>query len=636
MDFFDAQEQARKRTIWMVVLFALAVLCIAVALYGVTLGAQYYLFGENKPPKPSFGGFWQPKLFFGSLLGVGALVSACSVFKISQLKSGGSYVARSVGGREVDPNTQDADERKLLNVVEEMAIASGVPMPAVFIMEEEGINGFAAGFQPADAAIAITRGCIRSLTRDELQGVVAHEFSHILNGDMRMNIRLMGVLFGILAIAVIGQSILRGSAEANFWSGGSRRNRESGGAIIAIMALSAAVMAIGYIGVFFGRLIQSAISRQREFLADAAAVQFTRNPESIGGALKKIGGSAIGGRIQNPHAEESAHFFFASAVKSLGGGFATHPPLEQRIRAIEPNWDGKFTAPKTKPAPNKRATPKPQPQQAKPDEFIQSIGQLGAATILYAETLHKDLEPQLQQIHTSGEEAGAALLALQITASAEADDHAQLARLESAVISSVHTKVSEWIPRVRGLDLNQRFALLELALPRAIGESDETLQVLQHCLTELAQHDGQIELEELALLRITRNFAENRAQPNRHFKALSPSALQQPVAILFSALTHHSGQSEDEKQAAFTAGTRSFNRYLLKQPELLPTEAITYEALQRTLDQVAHLPLPQKKVLFAGALETILADGKVEPSELSLIRVLAACLDLPMPPLQLS
>ncbi|MGB0257121.1 MAG: M48 family metalloprotease [Coraliomargarita sp.] len=635
MDFFDAQEQARKRTLWMVVLFALAVLCIALAIYGVTLGAQYYLFAENKPPKPTFGGFWQPKLLLGSLVGVGLLVSCCSAFKISQLKSGGSYVARSVGGREVDPNTQDADERKLLNVVEEMAIASGVPMPAVFIMEEEGINGFAAGFQPADAAIAITRGCIRSLTRDELQGVVAHEFSHILNGDMRMNIRLMGVLFGILVIAVIGQTILRGSAEANFWSGGSRRNKEGGGAILAIMALSAAVMAIGYIGVFFGRLIQSAISRQREFLADAAAVQFTRNPESIGGALKKIGGSSMRGRVNSPHAQECAHCFFANAVSSLGGGFATHPPLDQRIRAIEPNWDGKFVSPEVKQR-KKARPPKLPKKQAKADEFMQSIGQLGAATILFAENLHKDLEAPLQQIHASSEEAGAALLALQITASAESDDEAQLATLEDAVITSVHAKVHEWLPRVRDLDLNHRFALLELALPRAVGDSPQTLQVLQHCLTELAQHDGQIELEELALLRITKNFSENRAQPHRQFKARSPQALQQPVSVLFSALAHHSGQSEDAKQAAFATGTRSFNRYLLEQPELLAASAITYTQLETALDQIAHLPLPQKKVLFAGALETILADGKVEPDELSLIRVLAACLDLPMPPLQLS
>ena len=635
MDFFDAQEQARKRTVWMVILFALAVLTIAVAIYGVTLGAQYFLLGDNKPPKPTFGGFWQPKLLFGSLIGVGLLVCICSAFKISQLKSGGSYVAKSVGGREVDPNTSDADERKLLNVVEEMAIASGVPMPAVFIMEEEGINGFAAGFQPADAAIAITRGCIRSLTRDELQGVVAHEFSHILNGDMRMNIRLMGVLFGILVIAVIGQTILRGSAEANFWSGGSRRNKEGGGAILAIMALSAAVMAIGYIGVFFGRLIQSAISRQREFLADAAAVQFTRNPESIGGALKKIGGSTMRGRVNNPHAQECAHCFFANAVSSIGGGFATHPPLDQRIRAIEPNWDGKFVSPKVS---NQKKTepPKLPKKQQKPDEFMQSIGQLGAATILYAESLHKDLESQIQQIHASSEEAGAALLALQITASSESDDVGQLAILKQAVVASVHSKVSEWIPKVRDLDLNHRFALLELALPRAVGDSPQTLQVLQHCLTELAQHDGQIELEELALLRITMNFAENRAQPHRQFKALSPQALQQPIAVLFSALAHHSGQSDEEKNAAFTTGTRSFNRYLLQQPALLPADEITYEQLEAALDQVAHLPLPQKKVLFAGALETILADGKVEPSELSLIRVLAACLDLPMPPLQLS
>ena len=317
-----------------------------------------------------------------------------------------------------------------------------------------------------------------------------------------------------------------------------------------------------------------------------------------------------------------------------GGGFATHPPLEQRIRAIEPNWDGKFVRPHDQPR-SKASPPKLPKTGPKPDAFMQSIGQLGAASILYAETLHKELHAQLQQIHASSEEAGAAVLALQITASTESDDRAQLAIVEQAVIASVQAKVCEWIPRVRELDLNQRFALQEVALPRAIGDSSETPQVLQHCLAELAHHDGQIELEELALLRITKNFAENRAHPHRSYKALSPQALQQPVEVLFSALAQHSGKCAEAQQKAFAAGTRSLNRYLLHAPELLSADAIRYEALETTLNQIATLPLPQK-VLFAAALETILADGKVEPSELSLIRVLAACMDLPMPPIQLS
>ena len=266
---------------------------------------------------------------------------------------------------------------------------------------------------------------------------------------------------------------------------------------------------------------------------------------------------------------------------------------------------------------------------------MQSIGQVSAATMLYAESLHKDLEALLEPIHANSEEAGAALLALQITASPETDDPAQLAALKQA-IAAVHTKVCEWIPRVRALDLNQRFALLDLALPRAVGNSPDTLQVLQHCLRELAQHDGQIDLEELAVLRITRNFAEQRAQPRRRCKPLSPEALQHPVAVLFSALAHQASQSEQAILSAFKTGARNFNRYLLKQAELLPAKEITFKQLETTLDRIAHLPLPQKKILFDGALKTILADGTVEPSELSLIRILAACMDLPMPPLQLS
>lgn len=375
MDFFEAQEYARKRTKYLVLLFALAVLAISISIYFVVIGSEFYFFSSKASKEQGFA-LWQADRLLYAFLGVGLIVAGCSFSKIAALKSGGGAVARSAGGRPVNSATSDPDERKLLNIVEEMSIASGVPMPEVYVLEEEGINGFAAGFQPADAAIAITRGCIRSLNRDELQGVVAHEFSHILNGDMRMNIRLCGVLFGILAIAVAGRVVLGFTSDAAFYSSSRRRrssdNNSGGGIIIAVMLISFAIMAIGYIGVVFGRLIQSAISRQREFLADAAAVQFTRNPESIGGALKKIGGSSMRGRIQNPHAEELAHCFFANALKSnFGGAFATHPPLQERIQAIEPNWDGKFVVPEYKPK-QQEAKPPPRFRAATMSSFSKS------------------------------------------------------------------------------------------------------------------------------------------------------------------------------------------------------------------------------------------------------------------------
>ncbi len=261
-----------------------------------------------------------------------------------QLRSGGGEtVARSLGGKRIDPDTVEPDQRKVMNVVEEMAIASGLPVPPVFLMENEaGINAFAAGYTPERAVIGVTRGAIEKLSRDELQGVMAHEFSHILNGDMRLNIKLMGVIFGVMILQVIGGSILRGM----LYSGGMRvrrSNSKEGGGQMAIVVIAFGLMAIGFVGVIFGRLIQAAVSRQREFLADASAVQFTRNPDGIAGALRTIGGFSSGAQLDSPHAAESAHMFFGNAVSrlsGLGSAFATHPPLPQRIQRLDPSWDG--------------------------------------------------------------------------------------------------------------------------------------------------------------------------------------------------------------------------------------------------------------------------------------------------------
>ncbi len=635
MDFFEAQELARKRTRLMVVLFAMAVLSIAAALYGVVVyvtGAGF-LDAEGAVRQPMQ--LWQPDLFFGTLAAVVVLVSVCSLFKVGQLRSGGGYVARSMGGREIEHTTQDADERMLMNIVEEMSIASGVPMPEVYLLPEDGINAFAAGFTPADAVVAVTRGCIRTLNRDELQGVVAHEFSHILNGDMRMNIRLMGVLFGILAIAVVGQLAFRSTAQASFL-GGRRRSKEGGGAVLVIMTIGLAVMAIGYIGVFFGRMIQSAISRQREFLADAAAVQFTRNPEGIAGALKKIGGAPLHGAVANAHSQEAAHFFFASALKSKSVSlFATHPPLEQRIAAIEPNWDGQFVSGARRQSARRSSSKKPEaaPAPLQAHDFINAIGQVSAAAILSAQEIHGQIGNDLDRLHQSNDSARGVLIGLQISASDSADDAAQLKMVKGRIDGAVYREVEAWLSRLRALNLNQRFALFDAALPMAAGRDLDTLAQLSQLIYDLAHSDGAIELEEFALMRAVAGYLEDRSNPSRKVTPLSPAKMEMPLCVMLSAITYTAAVEPAGREAAFKAGARKCSRYMLKVPILLPEAAITFDALEAALELFVHLPLPQKKVIFEGALAVVLADEKVAQEELSLIRVIATSLGLPMPPL---
>jgi len=329
MDFFEQQERARRATKLLVVHFAVAVACIVVAVY-VSILAIFHGADAGGQPGADLV-LWEPRLFAGAALATLTVVSAGSLYKTAVLANGGSAVAEALGGRILSPDTTDPDERKLLNVAEEMAIAAGVPVPKLYVLDASpGINAFAAGHSPEDAAIGVTRGCMTRLSRDELQGVLGHEFSHMLNGDMRLNLRLMGVVFGILCLSVIGRVLLRA------------RGRGRGGRGAAPwMLLGVALVAIGSIGSFFGRLLQAAVSRQREFLADASAVQFTRNPAGLSGALQKIGG--IGSRVESAHAMEASHMFFGNGVgRPLFGLLATHPPLETRIRAIDPEWDGTY------------------------------------------------------------------------------------------------------------------------------------------------------------------------------------------------------------------------------------------------------------------------------------------------------
>lgn len=330
MDFFAHQEQARRLTFRLVILFGLAVIGIILTCYFLAAFALAY---AHYGPQWEKGDLWDPILFMWVTFGISAIVGLCSGFKILQLRGGGKVIAEELGGRLLSPSSVDPVERKILNIVEEMAIASGVPTPAVYMMDREpGINAFAAGYTIQNAVIAVTRGCVEQLSRDELQGVIAHEFSHILNGDMRINIHLMGVLFGILIIGMMGYYAFRMTPYRT-----SKEDRTG----IFIIIIGLGLVVIGSIGTFFGNLIKAAVSRQREFLADASAVQFTRNPEGIAGALKKIAGYKNGSAILNPNAPEASHMFFAKGV--FEGLFATHPPIDERIRRLDKSWEGSQT-----------------------------------------------------------------------------------------------------------------------------------------------------------------------------------------------------------------------------------------------------------------------------------------------------
>ena len=349
MDFFEAEELARRTTRRLVLLYLLAVVVVAgavclglavaytlavmsgaaapaqdVMIDGRHLGAAFVEIMRHGVP---------PKLYaYGAGITLLVIASA-TIYRVFQLSDGGEAVVDMVGARRVDPATTDPGERRLLNVIEEMAIASGVQVPAAYVMDQErSINAFAAGYSPNEAVVAVTRGTLDTLSRDELQGVIGHEFSHILNGDMRLNVRLLGVLFGIVCIGQFGQFLIRSTAYRTV-----RVSRENRGPEVALVFLGIALAMIGFLGLEFARVIKAAISRQREFLADASSVQFTRNPDGIAGALDTIAGRST--LIGDVHAEELSHMFFVQGVANwMGGLFDTHPPVEERIRRVRPGF----------------------------------------------------------------------------------------------------------------------------------------------------------------------------------------------------------------------------------------------------------------------------------------------------------
>jgi Zn-dependent protease with chaperone function len=680
MDFFEQQERARRKTGRLVFLFAAAVIAIIVLVYLVVAAVLANASGGGDVS------IWRVDLLLGVSTAVIAVVALGSLYKLNQLRGGGRVVAESLGGRLLDSGSSDPDERKLLNVVEEMAIASGVPVPPVYLMENErAINAFAAGFSPDDAVIGVTRGCVELLDRDELQGVIAHEFSHVLNGDMRLNIRLIGILHGILVIALIGQVVLR----SIMYSGSGRRSRSSnkkgGGGIIAILAIGAALLVIGYVGYFFGGLIKAAVSRQREFLADASAVQFTRYPKGIGGALKKIGGYTLGSNMLSPRASEVSHMFFGQGVKSwLGAVSATHPPLEERIRRIQPDWDGVFAEAsvtgrakeKTARKPAKRPrgpagiqavaglaamtgapgeTPGASPgaipgagtapgagvgrgdlghDTAPVEPALKQLGSLNDRHIAYARDLLNSIPEALTEATRSTFGACAVVYALLLDADQQIASR-QLQTLRDLSGGPVAEAADTLRPAIDRMDASARLPLIDMAMPALHGLSPDQYKVFQRCVGHLVGEDKKIDLFEWVLSRVLiRRLApafEAGRRKDRRVRFTSLKPVSRPLSVLLSTLARYGQEDAKKVRAAFDAGAAELG--LDPGPELLDKSHCGLRQLAQAVETLMQVgPREKRKVVHACAA-CIVADKRVTVNEGELLRAVAESLGCPMPPL---
>ena len=508
-----------------------------------------------------------------------------------------------------------------MNVVEEMAIASGVPVPPVYLIPEPSINAFAAGFSPDDAVIGINQGTLDTLSRAELQGVVAHEFSHILNGDTNINLRLIAILHGILFLGMIGYGLLRAG-------GYSRRNG------LPLLAVGGGLMLIGYGGTFFGNLIKAAVSRQREYLADASAVQFTRDPSGIADALKKIGGFSHGSTIVNKNAEEASHMFFgASARKFASSMFATHPPLGKRIRAIEPNWDGNFPHVDGSASPgggqHELAAGFAGTVTAAPEQIADMVGTPDNASLAAARQLIADNPDNLKDATHDAFEARALIYAMLIS-SDERLARKQLDFLDRNAEQGVPAHTRRLLPAIQQADVAHRVTLLEMSMPALKTLSHPQYKQFNHNAAQLITADAEVDLFEWLLHRLlTKELYPHFEGPqNYHGRISSIAKVGGDAARLLAMLASHGHAELDEQLAAYKAGMAELG---LEAP-FAKQEGFDYKRLNETLGKLRRLKPLVKPALIKACAATILADGHVSADEGALLQGIAATLDCPLPP----
>jgi len=666
MDFFAQQAKVRRSSRTLVLLFVLAVLAIVVA---VDLICAFVLGVGLRP---------------GPLLGIAAavvvVIGLCSLYRVASLAGGGAAVARSMNAVEVPADTADPQWKRLRNVIEEVAIASGVPVPDIYVMQDEpAINAFAAGYTPSDATICVTQGCLDKLNRDELQGVIAHEFSHVLNGDMRLNVRLIGLLFGIMAIGVVGRFLLWGS----YFGGGRRRrdgnNDNNGNLALAGMAL----LVVGAIGLFFGRLIQAAVARSRESLADASAVQFTRQTSGIAGALKKIAAITEGSALQAPRRDEVRHMLFGDAERR--SWFATHPPILERIRALEPGFDPKeldainqqwlagggdpdsisphagrpewlaaahaFAAvdgdadvsgplPGFPPAPvNTRTVPATGtalPAQGAARTLtaagvLAQVGSPGSADYRAAGQLHARIPPAAAAAARDPRGAIAVLLALAISEHPDLKEQ-QLQTVAEAFDAASADATQRLTGELSDLHPMLRLPLAQLAFPALKRRPRPEIDRFVQTLYALIHADGRVDLDEFCLAKLVQSQVVAALDPTAHFKpgTRKLTDARNELRDLAALLAHFGNDGDDSARRAFQAAMQ----------EALPGTSVMYAvpedwqaALDRALEALTQLAPEGKQLTVRALTRAIAADGKVTVAESELLRVVCADLGCPLPPL---
>jgi len=645
MNFFDAQDQARRNSRRLVFAYVTATALIVLGITAI-VGFALRLSNLNtyQNVQLTLGQFISANagILFGTALIATVFILGSSLFKISRLSAGGGRVAVDMGGTLVAMDIQDPLRKRLRNVIEEMAIASGVPVPEIYVLEQEhGINAFAAGFSPSDAAIAVTRGTLELLDRDELQGVIAHEFSHILNGDMKLNVRLMGVLFGIMVLGLVGRMIVRGGYHTSVIS--SRRDRSA--PVILIVGLGLAIL--GGVGVFFARMIKAGVSRQREYLADASAVQFTRQSDGIANALKKIGGYSEGSKISATDPEEVSHMLFGSGA-SLMGLFATHPPLDDRIRALDPSFkEGDFPRVNRQ---QRRVETAAESQHAAfagdvttaiasggvkvlADSIAETVGQPQKEHVEFARDLRQSIPASLYDAAHSSEMAYLLAVSLILDRSGKVTER-QFSMVEEQLGQQRADFVRRYFDELAATGAEYRLPLLEIAFPALKLRPSQELAYLVSLTTRLIEVDGEIELFEFCFYRIMMSSLGRAIDPTGKRTAVRSTRgnLQTATVDLLRVLADYGHDNDAARIEAFKTGLATLGPWAHEQQYRSDREN-TVSVLGNSLDILLGLNSKGQDSLLRAISATAAHDGKLSVAEAELVRAVCATLDYPLPPI---
>jgi len=654
MDFFASQERARRQTRWLLAMFALALVLVVAAIDAVALlGIEVLHFGRM--PLADAG----PLLVSTSLITLGLILSVTAI-RVWKLRDGGAAVARMVGARRIERASTDLHERRLQNVVDEMAIAAGTPVPMLYVLDREAaINAFVAGYSPSQAAVFVTRGALGYLNRDELQAVIAHEFSHILNGDMRLNVRLLGWLAGILVLGSLGTRLVTFAFNRSDLMDFVQK-RPSLFLVIGTALLGVIIAAIGYIGVFCGRLIKAGISREREFLADAAAVQFTRNPESLAMALHKIDLASARTRMSASYGEELSHMFFTNARPGSRSLMATHPPIAERIKRIHPTFVGPqriFMPAATLADPPAAGKPEPiiladgrriipasdpvMPRYAKLDDLglviaaapsaqrvVEAVGNPDHRHVDRAAALLASLPPVVLDVVRAPGGARATAFALVLDPRPEARER-QNALLATMADTEVARRTLALEPSLRALDPRSRLPLLDMVVPELAALDPAQRQAFATTLDQLVRAGGRTTIPQLVVQIVVANGLRPRAErlSGVRFRKVADVAAD---AVVILSLLAHAGGPASAAQYAFAQGAARLG--LASPPTMLDAAGLSVEGVLRALERLNALAPLEKPFVVRACADCVLADGNVHIREMEIMRALSAAIDCPLPP----